>query len=175
MLKEGLGPAYCSGHDDAVAAGTDLSIGSRYAEDSAVVNWRMYRRVPSRGDNLNARVLLGLDPRDANTGFHSCKTESLPALEPRKSAASVFGFLVETAYRATNARYTIAEIPVIFTDRDLGDSKMSLSITCTCEPSRLSRARALKGSSTGCDRGYVAHDTMRRSDNPICESHGIRR
>lgn len=154
--KEGLGPAYSAGYEEAVAmdaritcgmdadfshdpadlprlvdavvSGADLSIGSRYVEGGAVVNWSMFRRVISRGGNRYARVLLGLDPRDATAGFRAYRTKSLMALEPRTCEATGYGFLVELAYRATKARYTIVELPVIFTDRDLGDSKMSLSI-----------------------------------------------
>lgn len=155
-VKEGLGPAYFAGYDEAVAmgaritcgmdadfshdpedlpllvdavvAGADLAIGSRYVKGGSIANWNVLRRLISRCGNLYARVLLGLYPRDCTAGFRAYRTESLMALDPQTCEASGYGFLVEMAYRATEAGYAIVEVPVVFTDRDLGDSKMSLAI-----------------------------------------------
>ncbi len=154
--KEGLGPAYTAGYEQAVAMGAritcgmdadfshnpadlprlvaavtdgaDLAIGSRYAEGGGVSNWSLTRRMLSRGGNYYARVLLGLDARDATAGFRAYNTESLTALEPETCDASGYGFLVEMVYRATRSGCDITEVPIVFSDRTVGDSKMNLSI-----------------------------------------------
>lgn len=154
--KEGLGPAYAAGYEQAVVMGAhiicgmdadfshdpadlprlvaevidgaDVAIGSRYVEGGGVSNWSLIRRMLSRGGNYYARILLGLGAHDATAGFRAYKTESLTALEPHTCEASGYGFLVEMTYRATRAGYRITEVPIIFSDRTVGDSKMSLSI-----------------------------------------------
>ncbi len=155
-VKEGLGPAYSAGYEEAasmgaevtcgmdadfshdpadlprlvaaVDAGADMVIGSRYVKGGAVSNWSMSRRLLSRGGNIYARILLGLDVHDTTSGFRAYRTTSLTALEASTCEASGYGFLVEMTYRATRSGYTITEVPIVFSDRTLGDSKMSLSI-----------------------------------------------
>lgn len=154
--KDGLGPAYSAGYETAVAMdaritcgmdadfshdpddlprlvaavtdGADLVIGSRYVEGGGVSNWNLTRRMLSRGGNYYARTLLGLGAHDATAGFRAYETESLMALEPDTCEASGYGFLVEMTDRATRAGYKITEVPIVFSDRTVGDSKMNLSI-----------------------------------------------
>ncbi len=154
--KEGLGAAYSAGYEEAVAKGAritcgmdadishdpvdlprlvaavtdgaDIVIGSRYVKGGGVSNWSFARRMLSRGGNYYARTLLGLGVHDATAGFRAYKTESLMALEPHTCEASGYGFLVEMTYRATRAGYEIVEVPIVFSDRTVGDSKMNLSI-----------------------------------------------
>jgi dolichol-phosphate mannosyltransferase len=154
--KQGLGPAYAAGfrrvidmgaaivceidadfsHDPAdlprlVAAiddGADLAIGSRYVDGGGSDGWPWHRRFISRGGNLYARTLLRVPVGDLTGGFRAFRAESLRALHPEDCEASGYGFQVEMAWRACRAGMDVREVPIIFRDREIGSSKMSLSI-----------------------------------------------
>ncbi len=154
--KEGLGPAYAAGFDhvlagpseiviemdadfshspedlprlvEAVEAGADLAIGSRYVRGGSTPDWPWHRRFLSRGGNLYARLMLGVPVRDATAGFRAFRAEALRTLPYRAAQASGYGFQVEMAMRAHQAGLAIVELPVVFRDRTTGTSKMDGAI-----------------------------------------------
>ena len=154
--KQGLGPAYAAAFDqlldgdsdviiemdadfshdpadlprllEAIKAGADLAIGSRYVPGGDTPDWPLIRRVISQGGNFYARVMLGISVADATAGFRAFRSEALRTLPYASAEASGYGFQVEMAWRASEAGLTITEVPVSFKDRTLGKSKMGLKI-----------------------------------------------
>lgn len=154
--KEGLGPAYAGGFDrvlrtgaraiiemdadfshspadlprlvEALNAGADLAIGSRYVPGGSTPDWPLIRRLISRGGNLYARLALGIPVRDATAGFRAFRSAALRQLPYRQAEASGYGFQVEMAWRATTAGLAVVEIPIVFRDRQRGTSKMNRRI-----------------------------------------------
>lgn len=154
--KEGLGPAYAAGFDvalsggagiivemdadfshdpadlprlvDAIERGADLVIGSRYVPGGATPDWPLPRRLISRGGNLYARMMLGIPIHDATAGFRAFRAAALEKLDYSGAEASGYGFQVEMAWRAHRAGLRITEIPISFSDRIRGKSKMGLPI-----------------------------------------------
>lgn len=154
--KRGLGPAYVVGfqrvlaegaslivqmdadfsHDPrdverliaAVRAGADLALGSRYVPGGAVGDWGATRRAISRGGSAYARILLGLGVHDLTGGFKCYRREVLEAIRLDSVGALGYAFQVETTYRAALAGFRVVEVPITFSDRRVGDSKMSRAI-----------------------------------------------
>ncbi len=154
--KSGLGPAYAAAfnqlldqgadiivemdadfsHDpgdlpklvEAVRAGADMAIGSRYVPGGGTPDWPFLRRFISRGGNVYAGVLLGLPVKDATAGFRAFRSEALRELPFSEAEASGYGFQVEMAWRAHSAGLSIVEVPITFRDRTRGTSKMGLGI-----------------------------------------------
>jgi dolichol-phosphate mannosyltransferase len=93
-----------------------------------VENWGLGRRALSRGGSLYARLVLGLPVRDVTGGFKCWPREALAGLELERLRAGGYGFQVETTYRAHRAGFPLAEVPIVFVDRRVGQSKMSLGI-----------------------------------------------
>jgi dolichol-phosphate mannosyltransferase len=154
-LKEGLGPAYLDGfrralalgadlifeldcdfsHDPAdvprlaaAAAEADLVIGSRYVPGGGTKNWGLVRRLISRGGSLYAQLLLGVPIRDLTGGFKCYRREVLEAIDLDAIRSKGYAFQIETTYRALRAGFRVVEIPIVFTDREVGGSKMSKAI-----------------------------------------------
>jgi dolichol-phosphate mannosyltransferase len=153
--KEGLGPAYLAGfqralelgaelvfeldcdfsHDPAdvprlaAAAGdADLVLGSRYVPGGSVGNWGLARRVISRGGSLYAQILLQLPIRDLTGGFKCYHRVVLETIDLDAISSRGYAFQIETTYRAARAGFRVVEVPIKFTDREVGGSKMSKSI-----------------------------------------------
>jgi dolichol-phosphate mannosyltransferase len=112
----------------AAEAGADLVIGSRYVPGGRIENWKLRRRVLSRGGNLYATVLLGIGVKDATTGYRVYRASTLRALDFSLIQADGFGFLIQLAYRVRQLGLRIVEVPITFTDRVSGTSKMSGAI-----------------------------------------------
>jgi len=153
--KDGLGRAYISGflwalqrsyqfifemdadfsHDpqylpdflDAIKE-NDLVIGSRYISGVNVINWPMSRLLLSYCGNKFASVLTGISVKDCTGGFKCFRRELLEKLDLGKISSSGYSFQVEINYYAWKKGFRIAEIPIVFTDRKYGDSKMSTRI-----------------------------------------------
>lgn len=150
--KMGLGTAYSAGFVQALAQGYDpiltmdadfshnpryipsllelsarhdLAIGSRYVPGGGVRLWGLHRRVLSRGANLFARVLLGLHANDCTAGFRCYRAAVLHAVAPTSIRADGYSYLVEMLWRVQHAGFSVAETPIIFTDRRRGASKIS--------------------------------------------------
>jgi dolichol-phosphate mannosyltransferase len=153
--KEGLGPAYLAGfrraladgadlvlemdcdfsHDPgdvprliAAAADADLVLGSRYVRGGRVENWTLGRRVVSRAGSLYAQVLLLVRLRDLTGGFKCYRREVLERIDLGAVSARGYAFQIETTYRTLRAGFRVVEVPITFTDREAGTSKMSRSI-----------------------------------------------
>jgi dolichol-phosphate mannosyltransferase len=172
--KEGLGPAYIAGfrraladgaelvlemdcdfsHDPAdvprlIAAaedGADLVLGSRYVKGGAIPNWGLGRRAISLGGNLYAQLILGSRIRDLTGGFKCFRRTVLETIDLDASGARGYAFQIETTYRVRRAGFRIREVPISFSDRELGHSKMSRSIVAEAVwKVPLLRLRALTG------------------------------
>ncbi len=153
--KEGLGKAYVAGfawalersyefvfemdadfsHDpkylpDFLTAirDNDLVIGSRYIRGVNVVNWPMSRLLLSYFGNLFARIVTGVPVLDCTAGFKCFRRKVLETIRLDKIDSSGYSFQVEVNYLVWRNKFRIAEIPIVFTDRKRGASKMSTKI-----------------------------------------------
>jgi len=106
----------------------DLVIGSRYVPGGGTENWPLSRRLISRGGNLYVRVLLRVRVKDATAGFRVWTTEALQTCHVSDSASTGYAFQVENTWRADRAGLVIEEHPITFTERRLGQSKMTARI-----------------------------------------------
>ena len=154
--KEGLGPAYVAGfrevlgrdveyvlemdcdfsHDpadvprliEACAAGADLALGSRYVEGGGTADWSIARRVVSRGGSLYARTLLGVPLHDLTGGFKCFRRQVLETIDLDAVGSKGYAFQIELTYRTLRAGFRVVEVPILFSDRAHGASKMSRGI-----------------------------------------------
>jgi dolichol-phosphate mannosyltransferase len=154
--KDGLGRAYADGFDwalenaakvvcemdadfshdpqalplllDALDAGADLAIGSRYVRGGSTPDWPLPRRLLSRGGNWYARRMLGFPVHDATAGFRAYRANTLKALDAGTCLASGYAFQVEMAWRAIRQGFRVTEVPITFRDRRVGQSKMGTRI-----------------------------------------------
>jgi dolichol-phosphate mannosyltransferase len=153
--KRGLGQAYLAGfrfaldhgaalviemdadfsHDPAylprligAAEEADLVIGSRYVSGGAVRNWGPLRRLVSRGGCWYARTVLGVEVRDLTGGFKCFRRAVLEAIDLGSIRSRGYAFQVELTYRAIERGFRVAEVPITFTERRVGSSKMSRAI-----------------------------------------------
>jgi len=153
--KEGIGPAYRAGFRHALDAGAarivemdcdfshdpaslpaliaavdhaDLALGSRYVPGGGVLRWGPLRRAISRGGSWYARRVLRVDVRDLTGGFKCFRREVLEAIPLDRVSAAGYGFQIEMTYRALRAGFRVVEVPITFTERQRGSSKMSHGI-----------------------------------------------
>ena len=153
--KEGLGPAYVAGFKRALAEGADLVLeldadfshdpadvphlirwagdadlilGSRYVRGGSIRNWGRIRRFVSAGGSFYARHLLGVHVHDLTGGFKCYHREVLETIDLDAIASQGYAFQIETTYRALRAGFEVLEVPIAFTDRERGGSKMSRRI-----------------------------------------------
>lgn len=108
--------------------GSDLVIGSRYVEGGSIPEWRLHRRLLSRGGNLYSSVMLGVPVSDMTSGFRAYRAGLLAQMHLETVRADGYGFQIEMTYRAANAGGRIREVPIRFVDRQAGQSKMSSHI-----------------------------------------------
>ncbi len=154
--KDGLGPAYRAGlglglargydvvvqmdadlsHDPAalpsllaaIEQGADTAIGSRYVPGGSIPHWPWHRRALSRWGNRYTGFALRTGISDATSGFRSYRATTLAVVDPSTTRATGYGIQIEIAYRMSLVGATITEVPIAFTDRTRGASKMSLKI-----------------------------------------------
>jgi dolichol-phosphate mannosyltransferase len=153
--KQGLGQAYLAGFEVALAEGAalvvemdadfshdpaylpqmiaaagdaDLVLGSRYVEGGGTRNWGAMRRFVSRGGCWYARTVLGLPVQDLTGGFKCFRREVLEAIDLSRIRSQGYAFQVELTYRALQLGFRVTEVPIVFTDRRVGQSKMSRRI-----------------------------------------------
>jgi dolichol-phosphate mannosyltransferase len=112
----------------AAAEDADLVLGSRYVPGGGVRDWGLMRRLVSRGGGLYARTILRVDVRDLTGGFKCIRREVLEAIDLPSVRAQGYGFQIEVTYRAILAGFRVREVPIVFTDRAVGSSKMSTRI-----------------------------------------------
>tara|TARA_A100001011_G_scaffold202506_1_gene210876 strand:- start:20497 stop:21213 length:717 start_codon:yes stop_codon:yes gene_type:complete len=106
----------------------DLVIGSRYISGINVVNWPIHRLIISYGANLYSRIVTGLPIKDATGGFKCWKREVLENINIHSIQSQGYSFQIEMTYRAWLKKYKICEVPIIFIDRTVGQSKMNKEI-----------------------------------------------
>lgn len=109
---------------DVVDDGADLVIGSRYVDGGATVNWPMSRQILSRGGNLYISLALGAGVSDITAGFRAYRREVLETLDLGEIGEGAYLFQTELAWRAVTAGFLVEEVPITFTERELGESKM---------------------------------------------------
>ena len=154
--RAGLGPAYREGltwaldegfdvivsmdadgsHDpatlprmlEAIEQGADVVMGSRYIAGGSVPGWAMHRRLLSKGGNRYAGTVLRLKVHDATGGFRAYRADVLRKLDLSTLRANGYGFQIELSYRVARLGVTVVEVPIVFTERRLGTSKMSAAI-----------------------------------------------
>ncbi|MDD3266309.1 MAG: polyprenol monophosphomannose synthase [Burkholderiales bacterium] len=103
----------------------DLAIGSRYVAGGGVVNWSAKRKFISRGGSLYSKIILGIPINDLTGGFKCWRREVLATIDVDNFMSTGFSFQIETTYKAYINGFKIKEIPIVFEDRVLGQSKMS--------------------------------------------------
>ena len=153
--KQGLGPAYLAGfvwalatdadrivemdcdfsHDPedlprllAATENADLALGSRYVDGGGTRNWGLGRRAVSRFGSLYARILLGVGIRDLTSGFKCFRRSVLEGIGLERISTKGYAFQIETTYRALKVGSRVVEVPIVFSEREAGKSKMSRAI-----------------------------------------------
>ncbi len=153
--KQGLGAAYLAGFDWALENGfdvvvemdadgshqpeqlhrlldklrtADLVLGSRYVKGGSVVNWPKSREILSRGGNVYTRIMLSVPLKDATGGYRAFRASTLRTLDLEGVESKGYCFQVDLARRAVQAGLRVAEVPIEFVERELGDSKMDQRI-----------------------------------------------
>ena len=106
----------------------DVVLGSRWIKDGRVVNWAKSREVLSRGGNLYTRMWLGIPIHDATGGFRAYRMSALDVMNTDQVESQGYCFQVDMAWRAVKANLRVAEVPITFVERELGESKMDGSI-----------------------------------------------
>jgi dolichol-phosphate mannosyltransferase len=112
---------YKACHED----GADLAIGSRYISGVNVVNWPLSRVIMSYAASVYVRIVTGMRIMDTTAGFKCYRREVLESIKPDHIRSVGYGFQIEMKFTAWKLGYKIVEVPIIFTDRKLGASKMS--------------------------------------------------
>lgn len=121
-------PQYLSQLLAAAESGYDLVLGSRYVRGGGTVNWGWARQLISRGGNSYARAILGLPVMDATGGYRCYRRRVLESLDLSAIQSNGYSFQIELVYRTLRAGFRIGEIPIVFPDRRVGQSKMSRRI-----------------------------------------------
>jgi len=106
----------------------DLVIGSRYIHGVSVVNWPIRRLILSYGANLYSSIVTGMPLKDSTGGFKAWRREVLETVQLDQVRSQGYSFQIEMNFRTWRRGFTIIEEPIIFTDRTIGESKMSKTI-----------------------------------------------
>ena len=106
----------------------DLVIGSRYVPGGSVVNWPKRREVLSRGANLYSKLALGAKINDITAGYRAYRREVLEKLALDEVMSHGYCFQIDLAWRTVQAGFDVVEVPITFTEREIGESKMSGSV-----------------------------------------------
>ena len=106
----------------------DLVIGSRYIEGVSVVNWPIRRLILSYGANFYSRIITGMPINDGTGGFKAWSSSLLSKIKLEKVRSQGYSFQIEMNFRAWRLNARIKEVPIIFVDRTIGESKMSSTI-----------------------------------------------
>ncbi|SNY45395.1 polyprenol monophosphomannose synthase [Paractinoplanes atraurantiacus] len=107
---------------------TDAVLGTRYIPGGSVHNWPLHRLLLSRGGNIYIKMALGMPFRDATGGYRAYRMPVLDAINVETVASTGYSFQVELAWRSYKAGFRMAEVPITFTEREHGVSKMSGNI-----------------------------------------------
>jgi len=113
---------------ESIKHGADLVLGSRYVPGGKTKNWGLHRRILSRFGSIYARAWLGLDIKDLTGGFKAWKSDLIQQIDLTQIHSEGYAFQVEMTWNAHKQGANIQEIPITFTERRAGRSKMSRSI-----------------------------------------------
>ena len=113
---------------DRAEDGADLVLGSRYVPGGGTVNWGAARKLVSRAGSLYARTILRLPQRDLTGGFKCFKRGVLESIDLASVHSTGYAFQIELTYRAIKKGFRVEEIPIVFEDRRVGQSKLSRGI-----------------------------------------------
>jgi len=108
--------------------GADLAIGSRYCKGGKIHNWPLGRILMSYFASVYVRLILWLPIKDTTAGFKCYRNHVLKTIELNEIKFKGYAFQIEMKYRAYKKRFKIVEVPIIFTDRIFGESKMNTKI-----------------------------------------------
>lgn len=106
----------------------DVVVGSRYIPGGATINWGVLRKLISRGGSLYSRLILGYPVKDWTGGFNAWKTQVLQKIGLDQIQSNGYSFQIELKYKAQKNGFKVKEVPIVFEDRQVGQSKMSLKI-----------------------------------------------
>jgi len=118
-------PRYLPAFLAAARGGADLVLGCRYMKGGGTEDWGLVRKLVSRGGNLYAKMIMGLPFRDLTGGFKCFRRHVLETIELGAVQSKGYAFQIELTYRAWLAGFKVVEVPIIFPDRRVGQSKMS--------------------------------------------------
>ncbi|AIG64142.1 polyprenol monophosphomannose synthase [Corynebacterium atypicum] len=110
---------------DQIDQGADLVIGSRYVRGGKVVNWPKKRWLLSRGGNIYISLALGTGLTDITAGYRAFRREVLEQIDLEQLSAAGYIFQVHLAYLVVEAGFDVREVPITFTEREIGESKLS--------------------------------------------------
>lgn len=106
----------------------DVVLGSRWIKGGRVVNWPKHREILSRGGNLYTKLWLGMPISDATGGFRAFRIKALDAIGLEAVQSQGYCFQVDMAWRAVQANLRVTEVPIVFVERERGESKMDQAI-----------------------------------------------
>lgn len=112
----------------ACVKGADVAVGSRYKNGVNVVNWPMSRVLMSYFASVYVKIITGLDLNDSTAGFVCYRRKVLDSINLDKIKFIGYAFQIEMKFIATQKGFTVEEVPIVFTDRTKGQSKMSYGI-----------------------------------------------
>lgn len=112
----------------AAARDKDFIVGSRYVPGGETVNWGVLRKIISRGGSIYSTLILGYPIRDWTGGFNAWKASVLRAIGLDEIKSNGYSFQIELKYKASRLKFKGLEVPILFEDRRVGHSKMSLKI-----------------------------------------------
>lgn len=121
-------PAYLPDFYAAFDGGADVVTGSRNIPGGGVEGWGPGRHIISKGGSLYSRLILGVGVKDLTTGYKAFRKEALERIDISTVRSNGYSFQIELTYRALRAGLKIVEVPIVFVDRRVGQSKMSRKI-----------------------------------------------
>jgi dolichol-phosphate mannosyltransferase len=121
-------PRHLPAFFEAFAGGADVVAGSRNVVGGGVEGWGLGRHALSKGGSLYSRMVLGVGVRDLTTGYKAFTRRALEAINLASVHSSGYSFQIEMTYRALRANLRVVEVPIVFCDRRVGQSKMDRKI-----------------------------------------------
>jgi dolichol-phosphate mannosyltransferase len=118
-------PKYLPDFFRALADGADVVVGSRNIPGGAVEGWGPGRLILSKGGSLYSRVILGVGVRDLTTGYKAFTRQALLSIDLDTVRSNGYSFQIEMTFRALKRNLRVVEVPIVFFDRTLGQSKMN--------------------------------------------------
>lgn len=155
------------------AEGADLVIGSRYIPGGDTPNWSAARKFISGGGNLFARAVLGIPLHDCTSGYRCYRTSALAAIQLEQVGSQGYAFQVELAYALWKSGFRVREVPIVFFDRRVGQSKMSRKIFVEAFTwvirTRLVGSPVIAAGDVATPSGHQAQPALVLADQPVAK------